>query len=60
MMEGGRNNVDTEDEIREAFRVFDKNNDGFISYEELKSMMSSLGETLTDKELNEMIRQADR
>ena len=60
MMELKSTTVDTEDEIREAFRVFDKNNDGFISHEELKSMMSSLGENLSDKEVNEMIRQADK
>ena len=60
MMELKNTSVDTEDEIREAFRVFDKNNDGYISHEELKSMMCNLGETLSDKEVNEMIKQADK
>ncbi|KAJ2846793.1 hypothetical protein IWW36_004174, partial [Coemansia brasiliensis] len=47
------------DEILEAFRVFDKNNDGVISAEELRQVMNSLGEKLTDAEIEEMIREAD-
>ncbi|KAG9086627.1 Calmodulin [Ceratobasidium sp. 370] len=35
--------VSTDDEMREAFRVFDKDGSGQISPEELKIMMSSLG-----------------
>ncbi|KAL9641573.1 hypothetical protein ABK040_013493 [Willaertia magna] len=52
--------VDAEDEIREAFKVFDKNNDGFISHEELKHMMQSIGENLSDREVNAMMKQADK
>ncbi|KAJ2670771.1 hypothetical protein IWW42_003804 [Coemansia sp. RSA 1085] len=48
-----------EDEILEAFRVFDKNDDGVISAEELRQVMNSLGEKLTDAEIEEMIREAD-
>ncbi|KAJ2449403.1 hypothetical protein EV183_004915 [Coemansia sp. RSA 2336] len=48
-----------EDEILEAFRVFDKNNDGVISADELRQVMNSLGEKLTDAEIEEMIREAD-
>lgn len=32
--------TDSEEEIREAFKVFDKNNDGHISAAELKHVMS--------------------
>eukprot|EP01101_Sappina_pedata_P009203 TRINITY_DN52_c0_g2_i1.p2 TRINITY_DN52_c0_g2~~TRINITY_DN52_c0_g2_i1.p2 ORF type:complete len:161 (-),score=90.22 TRINITY_DN52_c0_g2_i1:99-554(-) len=48
-----------EEELLEAFKVFDKNGDGLISYDELKQVMSNLGEVLSDAELAEMIREAD-
>lgn len=41
------------------FKVFDQDGDGFISSEELKSVMLTLGETLTQDEIDEMIREAD-
>lgn len=34
--------------------------DGFLSVDELKFVMSSLGDDLTDKELEEMIIEADK
>ncbi|XP_077298572.1 calmodulin-alpha-like isoform X2 [Arctopsyche grandis] len=54
-MKGG----DGEDELREAFRVFDKNNDGMISSVELRHVMTNLGERLTEEEVDDMIREAD-
>ena len=39
--------------------VFDKDSNGFISAAELKQMMDSLGEKLTDEEVDEMVRVAD-
>ncbi|XP_023234289.1 calmodulin-alpha-like isoform X2 [Centruroides sculpturatus] len=48
-----------EDEIMEAFRLFDKNGDGYIDANELRSAMKSLGEKLTAEETEEMIRHAD-
>jgi len=53
---GGR---EGEEEIREAFRVFDKDGNGFISAAELRHVMTNLGEKLTDEEVDEMIREAD-
>ena len=50
---------DTEEEIREAFRVFDKDGSGFISAAELRHIMTNLGEKLTDEKVDEMIRKAD-
>ncbi|KAL7419564.1 ATP-dependent DNA helicase srs2 [Cryptotrichosporon argae] len=52
--------TDSEEEIREAFKVFDKNNDGHISAAELKHVMTNLGEKLSDAEVSEMIREADK
>ena len=50
---------DEEEEIRQAFSVFDRNGDGLISASELHHVMSNLGEKLTDAEVSEMMREAD-
>ena len=50
---------DTQEEIKEAFRVFDKNGNGFISAAELRHVMTKLGETVTEAQANEMVREAD-
>lgn len=52
--------TDSEEEIREAFKVFDRDNNGFISAAELRHVMTSIGEKLTDDEVDEMIREADQ
>lgn len=51
---------DTKSEIIEAFKVFDQDNSGKISADELRSIMADLGEKLTDEEVNEMIKEADK
>ena len=51
--------TDSEEELKEAFRVFDKDQNGFISASELRHVMTNLGEKLTDEEVDEMIREAD-
>ena len=49
----------SDEEIRQAFRVFDKDGNGFISAAELRHVMINLGEKLTDEEIDDMIREAD-
>ena len=51
--------TDSEEDIREAFKVFDKDGNGYISTAELRHVMAGLGEKLTDDEVDEMIREAD-
>lgn len=51
--------TDSQEEILEAFRVFDRDGNGLISAAELRHIMTSLGEKLTDEEVDEMIREAD-
>ena len=46
--------------FQEAFKVFDRDNNGFISAAELRHVMTSIGEKLTDDEVDEMIREADQ
>lgn len=48
------------DQIREAFNVFDKDNDGFITLKELGTVMRSLGQNPTETELHDIIKQYDR
>lgn len=48
-----------EDEIREAFGVFDGDGNGFINRQELALVMSNLGEKLTSDEIQGMIDEAD-
>ena len=59
MMARTMKNTDSEEEIREAFRVLDKDGDGLISAAELRQVMTDLGEILTDDEIEEMIKEAD-
>ena len=55
----GRSSNHAEEELREAFNVFDKDGNGFISASELRHVMVNLGERLTDEEVDEMVREAD-
>lgn len=50
---------DSEAEILEAFKVFDKDGSGKISRTELRQVMSNLGEKLSDEEVEEMMKEAD-
>jgi calmodulin len=52
--------LDTEQELYNAFKVFDKDGSGTISSDELRNVLKSLGEDLSDEELDEMIKLADR
>lgn len=59
MMVRKMKDIDSEEEIREVFRVFDKDGNGFISVVELRYVMINLGEKLIDEEVDEMIREVD-
>ena len=59
MMQKKMKDTDSEEEILEAFKVFDKDGDGFISAAELRHIMTNLGEKLTSEEADEMIRSLD-
>ena len=44
MMSKKLKDTDREEEIRQAFRVFDKNGDGYVTSDELASVMANLGD----------------
>lgn len=48
-----------EEELKQAFKVFDKDGNGFISAEELEFAMTKIGEKLTKEEVQQMIKEAD-
>jgi calmodulin len=43
----------------DELRVFDQDQNGFISRDELRHVLQNLGELLSDDELAEMLREAD-
>ena len=49
----------TEDEVINAFRVFDKEGKGLISSAELKHIMMTIGDKMTEEEADEMVNEAD-
>ena len=59
MMQKTPRNADAESELKEAFKVFDKDGSGKISAKEIKTVMTNLGERLTDEEADDMIGEAD-
>ena len=59
MMSRKLGDINGEQELREAFKTFDKDGNGQISAAELRHVMTNLGEKLTDEEVDEMIREAD-
>merc|ERR1711953_1404166 len=59
MMSRSSESGNTQEEIREAFKVFDKNGNGYIETDELRQVMANLGEKLTEAEVQNMMTTAD-
>lgn len=52
--------IDSEDELIQAFRIFDTNRTGYITVKEFREVMMNLGERLTYDEVTEMVVAADK
>lgn len=59
MMAKQMKTTDHSKELHEAFKVFDRNNDGVISPDELQYVMTNLGMKLSEEEIDDMIKEAD-
>mmetsp|Transcript_46531 Transcript_46531/g.100290 ORF Transcript_46531/g.100290 Transcript_46531/m.100290 type:complete len:175 (+) Transcript_46531:144-668(+) len=51
--------MDCVEDMREAFQVFDRDNNGSVSARELKHVMNNLGESVSNEEVEALIREAD-
>ncbi|XP_053689100.1 calmodulin-beta-like [Sabethes cyaneus] len=49
----------TDEELRDAFKIFDRDGDGFLSVDELSAVMKNFGERLSDDELADLLDEAD-
>jgi len=56
---GNSDDHDEEQELRDAFRIFDKHSRGFISASDLRAVLHCLGEDLSEDEIEDMIREVD-
>eukprot|EP00918_Siedleckia_nematoides_P051186 GHVU01112025.1.p1 GENE.GHVU01112025.1~~GHVU01112025.1.p1 ORF type:complete len:158 (+),score=39.70 GHVU01112025.1:131-604(+) len=59
IMQDHMRSLDTAEEIKKVFRVYDKDGNGFLNADELKYMMTSMCSSITDEEVDEMLKHAD-
>jgi Ca2+-binding EF-hand superfamily protein len=50
---------DPDADLRDAFKVFDIDGDGIITARELKLIMNTLGQSVSEDDIDEMIKEAD-
>ncbi|XP_034115833.1 uncharacterized protein DDB_G0290301 [Drosophila albomicans] len=56
----GLSSADQEErELRDAFRVFDKHNRGYITASDLRAVLQCLGEDLDEEDIEDMIKEVD-
>jgi Ca2+-binding EF-hand superfamily protein len=49
-----------DEELRKTFNIFDIDGNGFITADEIKQTMAHLGENISDAEVLDMIKAADK
>lgn len=59
MMADKLESKDSETEIQDAFKIFDKDGNGFISSLEMREIIMGFDDTLTETEVDEMIQEVD-
>mmetsp|Transcript_37790 Transcript_37790/g.99944 ORF Transcript_37790/g.99944 Transcript_37790/m.99944 type:complete len:147 (-) Transcript_37790:282-722(-) len=50
--------ADSDANFREAFQIFDQDQDGVVSAAELQRVMKAMGNTLTDQEVRDIMKEA--
>lgn len=50
--------IDPEDVIKNAFSCFDEDNKGYVSEERLRELLTTMGDRLTNEDVDEMYREA--
>ena len=60
LMARNMQDIDEEKVITQGFSVFDTDGDGKISLDDLRTVMNSLGEQLTDEQIAEIIKDIDK
>ena len=55
-----KNEKESHEEIERAFRLFDVDNTGVITFDNLRQIARELGETMSDDELRLMIMEANK
>jgi len=59
MMKAQTRTMTSDEAVRQAFQVFDKNGDNFINKDEIRMAMNNLGENVTEAEVDEMLQCMD-
>jgi calmodulin len=60
LMQKHKRNVDPEKELREAFKVFDKEGKGYVSTNEMRTVLTSMGEKLSEEEVDGILQSIDK
>eukprot|EP00873_Tetraselmis_striata_P016298 jgi/Tetstr1/436562/TSEL_002716.t1 len=59
LMSGNMKDPDPEEDIREAFKLLDRDGNGYLSAKELRYVLTNAGEPLTDAEADNILGDAD-
>ncbi|XP_023338541.1 neo-calmodulin [Eurytemora carolleeae] len=59
MMKQKSSEADQEADLKEAFKIFDRDKDGFIDMKELKKVANMLGAMLSKEEVDDFMKEAD-
>ena len=59
LMDRQTKDMSQEDELRERFKLFDKDGNGLIDRDELAIALQQLGEKLSEEEIDEMLEDCD-
>jgi calmodulin len=52
-------NLDVKDELTEAFKVYDSERTGSVSIDNIKKILSKMGETISKEEIDEIVKELD-